>query len=50
MKKIKSRKRTILSDVQYSGCYQNPNSEQVSYDYLDLSKIKHTNKYKLKNI
>ncbi len=48
IKKIKSRKRTILVDIQYSGCYQNPNSEQISYDYLDLSKIIHTNKYRLK--
>lgn len=46
--KIKSRKRTVLVDVKYSGCYQNPNSEQVSYDYLDLEKIRHSNKYKLK--
>ncbi|AFM02929.1 hypothetical protein Fleli_0453 [Bernardetia litoralis DSM 6794] len=48
LKKIKSRKRTVLVDVQYSGCYQNPNSKQINYDYLDLDKIKHTNKYKLK--
>ncbi|WP_338763812.1 hypothetical protein WAF17_20470 [Bernardetia sp. ABR2-2B] len=48
LKEIKSRKRTVLVDIQYSGCYQNPNSEQISYDYLDLSKIIHTNKYRLK--
>lgn len=48
LKKIKNRQRTVLVDVKYSGCYQDTNSEKVSYDYLDLSKIKHSNKYKLK--
>lgn len=46
--KIKSRERTILVDINYSGCYPNPDSKEVNYDYLDLEKIRHSNKYELK--